>query len=45
MTPHSHWEERLRDNRKVHTELVRALSLGVPIEMCKAVARIEHAVG
>ena len=45
MTAHSRWEERLTDNRKVHGELVRALSFGIPIEMCKAVARVEHAVG
>ncbi len=45
MTAHAHWKERLTDNRRVHNELVNALSIGVPIEMCRAVARVEHAVG
>lgn len=44
MTPHSHWEERLKDNRRVHNEVVQALAFGVSLDMCKAVARTEHAV-
>lgn len=45
MTAHPHWEERLRQNREEHNELTKSLSIAVPEELCKAVARTEHVVG
>ena len=44
MTPHPHWEERIKQNRDEHSELLGALCVPIPHEMCKAVARTEHAV-
>lgn len=45
MTPHSHWEQRIPQNRQEQAELLKSLSCPVSFDLCKAVARTEHVVG
>ena len=39
------WEQQLTVNRSEYNELAASLSLPLSLDFCKAVVRMEHAVG